>query len=268
MTDVAKLQLIEAHHNNSLTDTQQIEFNKLITDDTAFAAEVNDYDFLLDGFDMLELEVFETQMQQWEKKHIEDSNVVSINSQTGGSAGKSRRLNFSRYIAIAAAVLLIAFTPIAYSLFSSQADLYADMFEAPTAMVNGVRGHDANVDQAEKNKADAKSFALGFYNRKEYTKAAELLNSYVNKYGQEEYDAMLYLGIAQMKNKEFQKASMNLENVYENAGGFNAQTAQWMLVLAQYRLGNESVAKKFAEGIVAKVGHNYRKQAKLFLERL
>lgn len=261
MTDVAKLQLIEAYHHGILTDIEQKEFDQLMLTDKEFAAELEDYDFLLDGFDMLALEDFETNIQSWEQKHtiqvaeLADTKIVSI----GNGTNKARKFNFQRFIAVAAAIVGIAFLPLAYSLFFSSTDAYNELF-SPPAPIGIVRGGE-NLEAKE----NAKNFALGFYLKKDYPRAIELLNTYIDEYGDKEYEAIFFLGVSQMTTENFKAASMSFEHVLEGDKGYFAQGAEWMLALTQYKLGNKVNAIRYAEKIVADPNHNYYNAAKEFL---
>lgn len=261
MTDVVKLHLIEAYHHGILTEAEQKEFDQLMLVDSDFAAEVEDYSFLLDGFDMLALENLGTNMQMWEQKHAvnaSEAKVVNI----GNGVGKERKFNLQRFIAIAAAIVGIAFLPLAYSLWFSGGNVYNELFNTPMAMV-GVRGGD-DLEAKEK----AKNFALGFYNKKDYDRTIKLLNTYIDQYGDKEYEAIYYLGVSQMATDNFKAASMNFEYVLEGDQGYFAQGAEWMLVLTQYKLENKENAIRYAEKIVSNTHHNYYKPAKEFLSKV
>jgi len=266
MTDVAKLQLIEAYYSGTLSETQQVELSNLLATDAEFPQELQDYNSLLDGFNMLTLESFEDQLSSWETKY-QNSSVAEKDLEVDNLAKptqKSQMRKLRIYIAIAAAITAIAFMPFAYSLFVTTPDLYADMFTTPDAILtSNIRGsEDITVKEKEK------SVGLTHYNRNEFVLAVSSLTTYVENYGAQEYEALLYLGISQMAIKQFQKASMNLELVAESGGMFHAQTAQWMLVLTQYKIGNESVAIKLAKDIITKPTHSNYADAVKFLAKI
>jgi TolA-binding protein len=203
-------------------------------------------------------------MQTWEQKHnteaigASETIVVSMNN-----SGKARKFNLQRFISIAAAIVGIAFLPLGYSMFFSGGDVYNEMFAPPTA-IGIVRGNDKGLEAKEK----AKNFALGFYLKKDYDRSIELLNTYIDEYGDKEYEAIFYLGVSQMSTEKFKPASMNFEHVLEGDKGYFAQGAEWMLALTQYKLGNKENAIRYAEKIVLDSNHNYYNSAKTFLEKV
>jgi TolA-binding protein len=266
MTDVAKLQLIEAHHIGTLTKEEQRQIDQLIQEDPAFAQELEDYQLLLDGFDMLALEAFEDGIQSFEAKYQQEDKIVPIGSAGGGSemtTTKNKRFNLGRFASIAAAVAVLIFVPITYySTMMSTPDAFDSLYETPTAFV--VRG------EAKEAKEQAYNLAMSIYNKGDYAKSIELLNTYVDTYGEQEYEAIFYLASAQMASEQYKASSMNFEHVAENAedSAFYRQQAEWYLVLAQYKLENTSVALKLAERIQENPKHNFYNKAVLFLEQL
>jgi TolA-binding protein len=264
MTDTAKLQIIESHYRGTLSEAEQAEFDNLVATDADFVQEVEDYDLIFTGFDMLHLQAFEAQMLTWEQKHKEENraggaNILAIDG-TKSEKQEKRKFNIQRFIAVAAVVAGLAFMPLAYNLLLSSPDAYTALYSAPSAIIDGVRGEEPS--KSDKEKANA----LKAYNAKNYKDAAELLSAFVAQNGND-FEAIFFLGVAQMENKDFSGAAMNFENVIEgDKKGAFGPSAQWMLVLAQYKMGNKDLAVKFATQISNNEVHSYNKQATEFLK--
>lgn len=263
MTDVAKLHLIEAHHNGNLTQEEEQQLEQLLQEDKEFATELAEYNLLLDGFDNLALDAFEEEILSFEAKYQKEESVVPINRAGDGLvSNKPRQFKLSRYLSIAAAVAMLIFVPITYFSISGGQDAFDQLYETPTAFV--VRG------EAKEDKEQAYNLALSIYNKGDYAKSIELLNTFVDTYGDKEYEAIFYLASAQMVTGKYQASSMNFEHVAENAedSAFYRQQSEWFLTLAQYKLENTSVAIKLAKRITENPKHNFYDKANTFLEKV
>lgn len=263
MTDVAKLHLIEAHHNGSLTQEEEQQLNQLLQKDDQFATELAEYNLLLEGFDGLAFDAFQEEIQSFEAKYQKEESTVPINQAGDGLVStKPKQFKLSRYLSIAAAVALLVFVPITYFSISGGQDAFDQLYETPTAFV--VRG------EAKEDKEQAYNLALSIYNKGDYGKSIELLNTYIDTYGDNEYEAIFFLASAQMAKGKYQACSMNFEYVAENAedSSFYRHQSQWFLALAQYKLENTSAAIKLAKGIVANPKHSFYDKANKFLEQV
>lgn len=263
MTDVAKLHLIEAHHNGNLTQEEEQQLNQLIQEDPEFATELAEYNLLLEGFDSLALDAFEEEILSFEAKHQKEDKIVPINKAGDGLVStEPRKFKLSRFLSIAAAVAVLIFVPITYFSISAGDNVFDQLYETPTAFV--VRG------KAKEDKEQAYNLALSIYNKGDYSKSIELLNTFIDTYGDKEYEAIFYLASAQMANAKYQASSMNFEHVAENAedSAFYRQQSEWFLTLAQYKLENTSVAIKLAKRITENPKHNFYDHANKFLEKV
>lgn len=257
MTDVAKLQLIEARHNGIMKEEEQKELDELLVQDPSFSSELEDYQVLLDGFDALALEAFEKDLHCYEAKHQQEEKIVSISPK-----GKTRKLNLGRLVSMAAAVAIFIFVPITYYNTISGPDTFDQLYETPVAFI--VRG------EASEEKEQEYNLALSIYNKGDYSESIKKLNAFIDNYGEQEYEAIFYLASAQLAIGDYKASSMNFEHVAENAedSAFYRQQAEWYLVLAQYKLDNTTVAIKLAKRIKLNTKHNYYDKASKFLEEV
>lgn len=268
MKDTARLQLIEKFHSGQLGSEEQNELNALIEADPNFKAELEDYSFLLDGFQMLEMEAFETEMNSWEQKHKASLTLV----EEAPKEIKTFKLSkFTRYISAAAAVLLIASLPVIYLSTNNTVDPFDELYMTPMN-IDAHRASPRTDEDGNKIEQTPQELALNSafleYTNQHYDQAIVLLNQYIDQYGNKEYKAMFFLAISQIEIKQYQEASMNLEFVMENAtNSYFVEEAQWFLSLIQYKMGNHSVAKTLAKKIADNPSHSHVKNAESFLEK-
>jgi len=233
MEDVDRIRLIEKKRRNRLGSKKQV-YDDLYTQDSSFKTEVEDYNEIYDGLDMLHLDELESNCAKWEKKH-----------RRGASSAKMIPLRkFYTYFAAAAVALLFCVSFLFNGLLGG--DELAGHFEAENFSSLAIMGGEVRTGNYQPTKEDlAKSAALRMFTDKDYPTAIDALNNYINNYETNDLQVLLVLSIAQLEEDDAVSASRNLEIVINASKHSNQATAEWIMALAQYKMGNTDACKKF-----------------------
>lgn len=259
MTDIDKTRLIEAYHQKKLKGDDDTLFKQELKNDPNFQEEVNGFAAIFKGLDGLHVDEFKNRLAQMESKYQHDStNIVPINNVI--------RPIKKLYFAAAAIALLICAT-IAYN-FTTQ-DVFSDHFQASLSI--GVHLGSTRGDLGISTEEQIKKRAFSFYQQKDYSNTIKLLKDYVQTYPNSaavDYQSLLVLGVSQLAIGETEKAIKNFDLVIMSNNSSYKQEAEWMWVLAQFKLENGAATKSMLESIISQDGHTYQDVAKEVLSNL
>ncbi|MCP4441915.1 MAG: hypothetical protein GY810_23655 [Aureispira sp.] len=256
MEDVDRIRLIEKKRRNRLGSQKQV-YDDLYMQDSSFKAEVEDYNDILDGLDMLHLDELESNCAKWEKKH-----------RRGAAVTKMIPLKrFYTYFAAAAVALLFCVSFLFNGFLGG--DELAGHFEVENFSSLAIMGGEVRTGDYQPTEVDqVKSDALRFFTNEDYPAAIDALNDFINNHKTDDLQVLLVLSIAQLEEGDAASASRNLEIVINAPKHSNQATAEWIMALAQYKMGNTDACKKFLQSIVGQKGHEYTQNAEKLLEEL
>lgn len=254
MKEFDKIDLIEKNHRNQLSTEEQVQFDLLWQDhDDNFAAEVEEYEFLFDGFDALHAEAFQEQLQHWEKEQQAKEQApqpVFI---------KPLWSRLMPYAAAAAVVLLLS--PLLWQWLPQSPDSQLQALLQP-AVANVLR--DAGEDDPQQQ---LRKKALSFYNNKQYDQAITTSQQYLNQYGIGDQDIQYFLAASLYLKGEYLKANQLFDLLSQGSSTY-AQEAQWMQAAVQYQLNNIPACRQLLQQILQKPDHVRYRSAKQLLEKL
>lgn len=264
MTDVEKIDLIEAYHKNSLNTAEREMVDNLAKEDADFAQELEDYLFLLDGFSALELDSFESQMASWEQQSkaanvpVVALPVANTTTTTSGTRTFSLRRIFSA--AAAVAVLAVAI-PVTYSYFNvTDHELAMEHWKTSIPLSSATRSLSSN--------ADAKAIkGFNAYAQNQFQEAVSLLNECLNEQPNDP-DILFFLAASKFQTGDAQGASRDFEQVIGMPKNAHKSEAEWLLALSQLDLGNRDACKRLLQTITSQPYHDYQEQAKQLLTKL
>lgn len=259
MTNANKTRLIEVYYKGTLKGVDKACFEQLMLEDASFKQAVKDYKQIFKGLEALHLEQFQMNMASWESKHEDKLPTKSIYS-------KLRSLR-KIYFAAASVALLICAT-FAYNLMLPTVfDQHFHASESIAVHMESIRAGGHTISATEQ----IKKSAFSAYVRKDYAQCISLLKEYRLNYSadySEDFQSILVLAVAQLASDEPQKASKNLKLVMESKCSSYKQEAEWMWVLAQYKLENKVAAKSILKEIAEEKDHRYRKEAANLLAKM
>lgn len=252
MEDIDRIRLIENKRRNQ----KHQAFDDLYTQDSSFRSEVEDYNTIFDGLDMLHLDEFESNCNKWEQKH---------QTKTATKVVSMRRVY--TYFAAAAVALLFSVSFLFNDFGNS--DPLAGHFKVQDFSSIAIVGGDVRTGENTQTAVDKiKSEALLLFSQEKYAEAIVALNDYINNYKTDDLQAILVLSIAQLEEGDAVSASRNLEVVINAPKHTNQATAEWIMALTQHELGNTDACKKFLNSIIGQKGHEYKQNAQKLLEKL
>lgn len=256
MEDIDRIRLIEKKRRNQKHFSKQQDFDSLYTEDSSFRAEVEDYNFIFDGLDMLHLDELEANYNKWEQKH---------KGKTTAKVVAFRKV----YVYFAAAMIALLFSVSFLFNGFGTTDPLAGHFKVENFSSIAIVGGDVRTgDYTQTTTGKIKSDALLLFTQEKYDEAIVALNDYINNHKMDDLQAILVLSIAQLEQGDAASASRNLETVINAPRHTNQATAEWIMALAQYKLGNTDACKKFLNSIVGQKGHEYHKNAQDLLDEL
>lgn len=256
MTDFDKTKLIEDFHRNKLKGDDKNQFNEQLKKDPSFKQEVDGYASIFKGLDGLHADNFQRELAQMESKY--QDNVVSMNTPV-------RSIN--RLYGVAAAIALLICAAIAFNFM--QQDVFNQHFQA--SMSIGVHLESTRGDESMPDEEQIKKRAFAAYSQKDYAKTILLLKDYINNYpnlAAVDYQSILVLGVAQLASGEAQKSLKNFDVVIQSKNSSYKQEAEWMWVMAMFKLEKGNETKPMLEQIIQQDGHIYFDKAKEVLSNL
>jgi tetratricopeptide (TPR) repeat protein len=264
-----QLEKLELYHNGKLSENERKEVENTILENPDLKTEAEGLLELYKGFNGIQLENFENQLNEWEQecaKEVEkpiqkEAKVLSIGSFV------------SSYRFAAAAVILVLFLPLAYILFQNLGPgkgekLFASNAEHYTAIqLNTRSGSDEAADplQAIKEKA------IVFYNDKKYDQALNQLNAYYSK-SDEKYkttEIKLYLALSHLFSGNNKEAITYFSEILtkENSGNYR-EAAEWYLALSYLKDMNVEKSTELLKKISETENHPYQSKAVSLLPEL
>ena len=249
MTFEHRQELVEKYFRNSLNDQEQIEFEELSMNDPDFRQELKDYLLLYQGLEGLHLEEFKNKLKQWDSK-IE------------GSTEKDNSTNFKRlfsnkYFLFSAASIALIIIIVAYQYVICPFDTYNNLYEAPVAFLNEVRGTQSTIENVKKEAIQA--YIDGKY------KNAMLKFSQNLKENPDDLESLFYLGISQMELESYHDAVATFD-VLINKKELFAQSAEWFKLLSLHKTNDKKSAIELAKKIANEKGHPQHEKALQYLE--
>lgn len=257
MSKIDKIKLIEAYHTGQLKGQAKNSFNRLLQEDPSFETEVTAYEPIFDGFNALREDEYALTLQEFE-------NEYQIKQRTD-KAPVIRSLRQFFYVAAAAAVLVLSV--LAYQL--THPSLFNQHFAASDSIGMSLNAHRAvnEISHAERLKKEA----LNAYQDKDYETCISYLNDYRQNFSEKastDYQALVVLGVARLARGKAEEAIEALTLVMDSRDSTYRQEAQWMMALANIKLGKEAEAKQILEVISQKEGHIYQQKSRTVLEQL
>ena len=256
MDSANSTRLIEAYYNRSLKGNDKRLFKQMMSEDPSFKQEVKAYKQIFRGLDNLHLEQFQKNLNQYESQHqnktLTNSNIRPL-----------RKV----YLAAAAIALLICATLGYNILMPSPFDQHFQASKSIGVHMESTRNGDHKITEPEL----IKKAAFSAYQDKEYEKTITLLKDYLHNFPEvaaKDYQSILVLGVSQLASDQAEKATKHLEYVMNSKDSSYRQEAEWMWVLAQYKLGKEASTKTVLEEIAHKTGHIHSKAAAELLSNL
>lgn len=258
------LELIEQHLEGKLTGTALETFETQLQQDKDFADEVSIFQNLMRGIEAAGEADFIAKVGAWEAaaKAEQQTTEVAQPKKKGKVVKMSNRRRYLRYIAVAAVGLLLLI-PASRLFFASTPDLVGNNFEPyPNTIV--VRG-DATVSTL--------SIGMGFYDQKQYKKAAEALGKHIEQKENQETpanelaDVRFYLAISQYLSKDLTGAAANFQQVIEQSPTFR-EMSEWYLALTYLKANDTTKGKTQLELVAGNERHSKSEAAKALLEKL
>jgi hypothetical protein len=264
MNDVSKIHLIEAYHLRCLDTDEQAQFDNLYLSDMDFAKEVEDFQPIFAGFEMLHLEAFEQQMQGWEQKH--QQKILAHNFSAAQTSAKTNRWK-QRFIGYLAAAAIFIAAPMLYFNLKQPNDNFELFFQPNTnlALLPSVRaGGLTDAQELEKKAIEA-------YIKKDFVAALPFMEQY-NLQHKDSTRVIkhfrLYMGISQLalaKNEESIKSLREFLSFSDESLHDYRQEAEWMLGLAYYRKGDNDQSRQILQAIANDPKNEYCSNAKKML---
>jgi len=259
MKNANKFKLIETFYRKTIKGDDKEEFNKMMSEDSSFKQEVKEYEQIFNGLESLHIEQFQNKISKFESQY--DDKVVALHS--NNNVRPLRKV----YYAAAAIALLICAT-FAYNIMTpSEFDQHFHASESIGVNIKSVRNGENILTTPEQ----VKESLLSAYRQKNYEKCINETKDYLNTFPEiasKDYQAILVLGVAQLATGQTDKASKNIELVLNSDDSSNRQEAEWMWVLAQYKLNNKSTTKTLLEKITQQKGHIHKKAATELLNNM
>jgi TolA-binding protein len=255
MGNVDKSRLIEAYHRGTLKGADKAYLKQLMSEDPSFKQEVNDYKNIYNGLEALHIEQFQLNLNKMEAKYETMDTIVAVN----GNSGAIRPMR--RLYAIAAAVALLISCTVTYNM------MMPNVFEQHFAASQSIAVHIESTRAGGKTISTAeqiKKSAFTAYQKKEYTKAIDLLKDYINTYPEKaskDYQSMLVLGVAQLAANQTEGGAKTLTHIINGTDSSYKQEAEWMWSLGQIKLEHTDAAKKVLQEMILQKEHIHQEDA-------
>lgn len=269
MLKATDIERIEAYLKGQLDEKAKQKMEEKIHSSPSFAAEVEAYRPLIEGFNALELEHFEEQMAQWERKH-----------QQGGAlkvVGKAQSKSNRRWLSIAAAIALLLI-PAGILLFNNadqagaavannELEAFEQYFE-PTPYQLVSRTAISPDEDEEKARLEAiLNNAISAYNAKEYSTAIDLFSAYVAE-KPESMHINFFLGVSYLAENQIDPAKAIFNELIKHKHNMYHDQAEWYLALAELKSENLKQAMRLLRRMKRKDAHYCNKEATELYEKL
>lgn len=245
-----RIEQIEQYLLGGGTPQARAAFEAELQQDPALRGELESYRLLIEGIERAGARQFEQQLAGWEARARAEEAFPARESEGGG---RIRSLNWMRYAAAAAVLLLLGlFWVLRPQPAASPEALFAEHF-SPYEDILQQRG----------GAQQALELAMQAYNAQQYAAAAPQLEALADSLPA----AALYAGISRLATGE-PAAAENLLLRARNANPLLAEVADWYLALAALRAGDLSRAKTRLQAIAAQSGAYRSREAAALLKSL
>jgi FimV-like protein len=250
MSDQKNINNIISYSYNLSSEEERIKLEKQIETNIKFREEANIYFDLIKGFKAMELESFNRNLYNWEKKHKKTNPIIS----------KTIKLNsFIKYAA--AAILLLTFLPLGYNYISAPLTS-AELFEENFTAINYSKNNDVLIITRTYSLYNS---GISLYKSKKYALAAENFKTFLLRKDLDVFrkqKAQLYLATAYIKMDKTSDAKILLNEIISKGMNPIRQEAEWYLVLSLLKENNIVKAQKNLEKIYGqKKPHLYKDKA-------
>ncbi len=278
--------LIFNHINGSLTEADQLLFDKRYQEDTDFRAEVAAYeDAKLAAFfggqsrikDLLKEEAAKYQAESaalnvetpQDLNAIDDAKSPVEYTRKAEKTGKIVSINPWILRGIAAS-LLIGITWLTMTYFKNQTTqnhLAQHLKPLPNDVVTYFRGNDSiEIEKKFKARHDDPTLQLAkkafdYYSNKQYTESIAAFNSINNK----DDTIALYRANAYLATNQTDAAIMIFNELSTQGKGYTKPYAEWYLALAHLKKDNTTEGKSLLERIKNTPNHPFAAEAQLLL---
>ena len=247
MSAIDRDEEIQKFLQGDLSGEELKQFEQKLAKDPDLAAEVRDYERLVEGLEAVGLDHFKTEVSSWEALQ-RDEDMKELEEIT------SRRVvSITRYIPIAATVALLLFAGIYFYLSRSPGlhTLYTEYYVPYPDMLTD-RG-----DSAVNPSAKSLLFAgIEAYNSKNFEVAIENLQAYI-AVEPDHKGVALYLAISQMELNQFEAATKNFSTARQDP--VFKQQAEWYEALLNLKARQPDKSQLILK-IIADNPNHYRHQ--------
>jgi hypothetical protein len=261
-----QIEKLELYHKGKLSDTEKKEIESNILGNPDLKNEAEGILDLYKGFNSIQLENLEAQINDWEEecakelvvKDKKEAKVFSITSFV------------SRNRLAAAAVILVLMLPISYMLFqnlgSSKSDqLFAANADHYTAIQLNTR---SGTGDAADPLQDVKDKGIVSYNEKKYHEALKHLNEYYSKTDEKHKttEIKIYLALSHLFIGNTKDAITYFSEILakENSGNYK-DAAEWYLALSYLKDMNVKKSSEILKKISETENHPYQGKAATLL---
>lgn len=226
--------LLYKYFSNSLTQAEQVKFEKILTTDAEFKAQFEFEQNLQQAINTEKSADLKQKLQGFERKFQEAKPV--------------QKSSFSVWKIAASVALLIMASYFGYQSFFAEPDfskIYADNYKVyPNTVYTITRGDDDNSLERQ---------AFVAYETEEYQKAIDKFNEATPQKYFNFYKAQSFL-----KLDKTEEAKDLFEEIITNKQQFTAESL-WYLALLNLKENNISEAKKHLQNLTANFGYNKEK---------
>lgn len=253
--------LLQKYLTESLSEREKMQFETLLTKDTAFQKEVQMYENLKSGLEGIGLDKLRTEVASWEDRYQhKQADIVSLSPPENSLTHSDERTSITSLLkspyGVAASVSFIILFSLVYLLFLSTPEsaktpkeLFAANFQPYEDLIS-VRGVEASPQTSR--------LILGMeaYNRGDYEEAVRELTAY-HVDSPEDPQPNLYIAISYTILSEFTQANKYYVQAmrYPN---FREQ-GQWYQALSFLKAGETEAAIKRLQAISLQSPFHYKK---------
>ncbi len=238
--------LLQKYLLGEMSEVELEQIEKLKKEDMNFAAEVEDYNKIVDGMKGLSMDQFKQELHNWEKAY---------QAKRGNLKAQQFPFSFPRYYQIAAVLLLLLVSVLVILMLrapstTSNNELYAQYYEPYEDLI---------IDRAQDPQSTPTQLYQGMdaYKQQNFQEAIIYLKAYLSDFP-DELIPRLYLGISLLEE----------DNVNEAIGQFQQllsspelrQQAQWYTALAYLKGNKTDLAKDMFEEIIHDSLSHYKSQ--------
>ena len=264
-----QIEKLELYHKGKLSDSDKKEIESSILENPDLKNEAEGLLDLYKGFNSIQLENLETQINEWEQECVKE--VVATNKK------ETKVLSITSFVSrnrlAAAAVILVLMLPISYMLFqnlgSSKSDqLFAANADHYTAIQMNTR---SGTGDAADPFQDVKDKGIVSYNEKKYDEALKHLKEYYSKADERHKttEIKLYLALSHLFSGSTKDAITYFSEILAevNSGNYK-DAAEWYLALSYLKDMNVKKSTEILKKISETENHPYQGKAATLLPEI